>query len=42
VIVTRDLFHDLLNKRSIAMGKYLIAWLLGIPALLLVIIYFVF
>jgi hypothetical protein len=42
VIVTRGLYHDLLNERSITMGKYFIAWLLGAPVFLLVIIYFLF
>jgi hypothetical protein len=27
---------------SLAMGKYLLAWVLGVPAFVLVIIYFVF
>jgi hypothetical protein len=29
-------------KRTKRMGKYLIAWLLGVPAVVLVLIYFIF
>jgi hypothetical protein len=31
-----------LNRRDNIMGKYLIAWILGVPAIVLVIIYMLF
>jgi hypothetical protein len=31
-----------LNNRKRIMGKYLIAWILGVPAIVLVIIYLLF
>jgi len=30
------------NLQEIAMGKYVLAWLLGVPGIVLVIVYFLF
>jgi hypothetical protein len=33
--------HDVLSAKEVIMGKYFLAWLLGVPAGLLVIIYLI-
>jgi hypothetical protein len=40
--VGSPILHAPVNQRRIAMSKYLLGWLLGVPVIVLVIIYLIF
>ena len=40
--LSNRILHAPVTKGRIAMSKYLLAWLLGVPAIVLVIIYLIF
>ena len=37
-----DFYAGFISRQELSMGKYIIAWILGVPAIVLVVAYFFF